>query len=268
MSKPDIDSPYPVTEEQIVFFRKNGFIKLKNVLSPEAIEYYREEITTKVHELNPDDRPVEEKDLYGRAFLQIINVWKHSAKVEELMRSKRLARIATELLEVDGVRLHHDQALYKEPGGGYTPWHVDQFYWPLTSDRTVTAWFPLHAAPVEMGALSFSPGSQRLMAGRELIISEESEKQIEKNLKLADFGVEESPYDLGEVSFHLGYNFHRAGPNHTDRPREVMTIAYMDKDMRLAEPKNQKQRDDIAFCTPGAKVGEIINGPANPILYP
>ena len=37
---------------------------------------------------------------------------------------------------VAGVRMYHDQALYKEPGGGITPWHVDQVYWPVSNNNT------------------------------------------------------------------------------------------------------------------------------------
>lgn len=56
------------------------------------------------------------------------NLWQHSERAHELVFSRRLAQIAAELLRVDGVRLYHDQALYKEPGGGITPWHADQYY--------------------------------------------------------------------------------------------------------------------------------------------
>lgn len=66
---------------------------------------------------------------------------------------KKLASIASQLLEVDGVRMYHDQALFKEPSGGHTPWHADQYYWPLSSDRTVTVWIPLQATPLELGPL-------------------------------------------------------------------------------------------------------------------
>ncbi|MBV8689372.1 MAG: phytanoyl-CoA dioxygenase family protein [Candidatus Eremiobacteraeota bacterium] len=51
------------------------------------------------------------------------------------------------------MRLYHDQALIKEPGAGYTPWHADQFYWPLDSAKTITAWVPLRAVPLEMGPI-------------------------------------------------------------------------------------------------------------------
>jgi len=114
----------------------------------------------------------------------------------------------------------------------------------------------------------FSVGSQRIKIGRDLEISDDSEKKIDQQLKLSNLPVDESPFDLGEVSFHLGFNFHRAGPNKLTRPREVMTIIYMDKDMRLIAPKNQNQQNDWEWWCPGAKAGEIIDTPLNPVLYP
>ena len=46
-----------------------------------------------------------------------------------------------------------------------------------------------------------------------------------------------------------------------------MTIIYMDRDMRLADPKNQSQKNDWAKWCPGAKIGEIIDSPLNPVIY-
>jgi ectoine hydroxylase-related dioxygenase (phytanoyl-CoA dioxygenase family) len=150
----------------------------------------------------------------------------------------------------------------KETGGGYTPWHMDQFYWPLVTDRVATAWIPLHAVPLEQGPLMFSVGSQRIRTGHGLEISDESERVMSERLKLSNLPVDETPFDLGEVSIHLGRTFHRAGPNTTPRPREVMTIIYMDRDMRLAEPRNKHQGHNW-----NTKVGDIIASPLNPALY-
>ena len=41
----------------------------------------------------------------------------------------------------------------------------------------------------------------------------------------------------------------------------------MDRDMRLIEPKNQPQQNDWDNWCPGAKIGEIINSPLNPVIY-
>jgi ectoine hydroxylase-related dioxygenase (phytanoyl-CoA dioxygenase family) len=263
----DIDSEYQISAEQISRFQKDGYIKLKQVLSPEVLEYYGREISRQVQLLNTVDTPLEQRTSYGKAFLQVMNIWRHSELVKEFVMGRRLARIATELLQTRGVRLYHDQALYKEAGGGYTPWHVDQYYWPMTTEKSVTAWIPLHAVPLEHGALSFSVGSQRIKIGRDLEISDDSERLVAQQLKLSNLPINETPFDLGEVSFHLGYTFHRAGPNQLPNPREVMTIIYMDQDMRLCEPKNKSQKSDWESWCPGAKVGEIIDTPLNPVIY-
>jgi ectoine hydroxylase-related dioxygenase (phytanoyl-CoA dioxygenase family) len=259
---PDIDSEYRISAEQVARFREDGYIKLKGVFSKETLDAYGKEITRLVLEQSKDVQPLEKRNTYGKAFLQVINLWRHSDVVREFVFGRRLARIVTNLLQTEGVRLFHDQALYKETGGGYTPWHMDQFYWPLMTDRVATAWIPLHAVPLEQGPLMFSVGSQRIRTGGDLEISDESERVLSERLKLSNLPVDETPFDLGEVSIHLGRTFHRAGPNTTPRPREVMTIIYMDRDMRLAEPRNKHQGDDW-----NTKVGDIIAGPLNPVLY-
>ncbi|MDX2111225.1 MAG: phytanoyl-CoA dioxygenase family protein [Verrucomicrobiota bacterium] len=266
-TKRTIDIAHPLTTEQIAQFNRDGYIKLKQVFTEAELGQYRTEITRLVLELNRDHIPLENRGTYGKAFLQVMNLWRHSDLVREFVFGKRLARLATDLMQVKGVRLYHDQALYKEAGGGYTPWHVDQFYWPLSSEKTVTAWIPLHAVPLENGALSFAVGSQHIKIGRELEISDESQKQIDHNLKLSNFPIDESAFDLGEVSFHLGFTFHRAGANKLPTPREVMTIIYMDSEMRLAMPANKAQQIDWDTWCPGAVVGEVINSPLNPVLY-
>ena len=263
----EMDQPYRLLDEQIEYFRKNGFIKLRHVLSPEVISYMNETITREVVRLNTQHLPLEERDTYGKAFLQIMNIWTKSASVREIVFGKRLAGIAAGLLEVSGVRLYHDQALYKEAGGGITPWHADQFYWPLVTDRTVTVWIPLQETPLPMGPLEFSAGSNRLPDGRTLGISDESQDLLAKALADHRFNHVVEPFELGEVSFHLGWVYHRAGANQTDKMRKVMTMIYMDKEMRLKEPENEYQVNDRQTWCPGAKVGEIINTPSNPILY-
>lgn len=261
-----LNKKFKLTPSQIAFYKKNSFIKLKNVLSAETINHFNAMISEKVNELNQGDIPVGEKDTYGQAFLQLHNLWREDDKIKPLVFSKRLAQIAADLLQVDGVRLYHDQALFKEAGGGITPWHADQYYWPVSSDKTVTAWIPLQETFLDMGPLEFSAGSNKIIEGRDLVIGDESEVKINKNLKINDFKHIIEPFDIGEVSFHSGWIFHRAGANTTNKMRKVMTIIYMDKDMLLSNPKNSAQKLDRETWCPGVKVGEIIDSPLNPIL--
>jgi ectoine hydroxylase-related dioxygenase (phytanoyl-CoA dioxygenase family) len=196
-----------------------------------------------------------------------MNLWEHDPEVARFVLGKRLGRIAATLLQTRGVRLYHDQSLYKEPSGGMTPAHADQYYWPLASDRTVTAWVPLQPVPLEMGPLGFWAESQSVEFGRDLGISDESEEKISKNMDQHGFAYEVSPFDRGEVSFHLGWTFHKAGPNHSTQPRSVMTVIYMDADMRLAPALNAVQANDRDQWCPGAREGEIIDTPKNPMIW-
>ena len=265
---PELDAPYALSSDQVGAFRRDGFIRLKQVFSPETLHYFAEEISRATLTYAPEQLPLEERSTYGKAFLQVTNLWRRDAAVRRFVFGKRLAGIAAGLLEVDGVRLYHDQSLYKEAGGGFTPAHCDQVYWPLATDRSITAWVPMQATPDAMGPLGFYAGSKAFEEGRGLAISDESERQITERMEAAGYPYVCSGFDLGEVSFHQGWTYHRAGRNLTPTPRSVMTVIYMDAAMRLAEPANRMQAFDRATWCPGAVVGEVIDSPINPVLYP
>lgn len=262
-----LDRPYHIHASQVAQFERDGFIRLPGVFDADTLAHYGREITRQTVARNTQTLPLEQRSTYDRAFLQVMNLWRHDATVREFVFGKRLARIAAELLQVDGVRLYHDQSLYKEPSGGFTPAHADQYYWPLASDRCVTAWVPLQAVPTDMGPLAFYAGSQAEAFGRDLGISDESERAITAHMEQRGFAVVDGAFALGEVSFHRGWTFHRAGPNLSAVPRAVMTVIYMDRDMRLQAPANHMQQQDRDTWCPGAQVGEIIDTPLNPVLY-
>lgn len=261
-----LQEPYTLTSEQIDFYQKHRYIKLKNVFDQEIIDHYKRVISLKVTQMNEEERPLDERDTYGKAFLQLFNLWRENDEIRELILCKRLGQIAADLMQVEGVKLYHDQALFKEAGGGITPWHADQYYWPLETDKTITVWIPLQPVPLEMGPLEFSAGSHKIVEGRDLKISDESEAILDKKLRVTDFTHVVEPFDLGEVSFHSGWVFHRAGANQTNQTRKVITAIYMDKDMVLKAPENDNQQNDWDTWCPGAKIGEVIETPLNPVI--
>ena len=179
----DIDTPYDLSRDSIERFQRDGYVRLSHVFTAEELEHFGTAINQATIRLNTEDRPLEERDTYERAFLQVMNLWEEDDVAKRFVFGKRLASIASDLLTVDAVRLYHDQSLYKEPGGGLTPAHADQFYWPLSSHRTVTAWVPLQPVPPEMGPLGFYKGSHREDFGRDLEISDESEARITASME-------------------------------------------------------------------------------------
>lgn len=263
----DVDAPYSLDGDAINRFRRDGFVRLKGVFSADELRHYGDDLTRLTIALSTQSRPLAERSTYGKAFLQIPNLWEQGGLARDFVFGSRLARIAAALLEVEGVRLYHDQSLCKEPGGGMTPAHADQYYWPLATDRAVTAWVPLQPVPAKMGPIGFYAGSHQFEIGRDLPISDESERLISAEMERQRLPLVDDPFELGEISFHLGWTFHRAGPNRTDRPRSAMTIIYMDKEMRLKPPSNAMQQLDWNVWCSGARIGEVIDTPKNPVLY-
>ena len=265
MSTKLLSEPYALSAAQISEYRESGAVRLPGVLDAATLDAVRETIRKLTHDGDRARLPLEERDTYGRAFTQVFNLWRRDAVARGFALSSRLARVATQLMGCSGVHMYHDQALFKEAGGGHTPWHCDQFYWPVDSDNTITAWIPLQETSLQMGPLAFARGSHTMTQGRDLQISDHSEETLSR--LLVDFVDDEQPFALGEVSFHSGWTFHHARGNTTDRPREVHTIIYIDKDARLREPATPFEQFDARTWCPGVAAGEVIDSPLNPVLY-
>ncbi|MFW5830030.1 MAG: phytanoyl-CoA dioxygenase family protein [Planctomycetota bacterium] len=260
------NTPCTVSDAQRHQYHEDGFAYLRGILDPQLLVEAESVISGAVARLRADrhDRPLSERSFYEKAFLQTQNLWQHDETVHPIVFSKRLASIAAGLMGCERVRLYHDQALFKEPGGGCTPWHADQHYWPLADDRSITAWIPLVDVDMSMGPLSFSIGSHRLQTHRDLAISEDSERLIGEALTLKQLPTACAPFALGDVSFHSGWTFHRAGGNDSQRMRSVMTVIYIADGVRLKTlPRQQKEADH--YC-PGIAEGEVIASPLNPII--
>ena len=164
-----------------------------------------------------------------------------------------------------GVRIYHDQALYKEPGGGHTPWHQDEYYWPLDTDNTITMWMLLTDITAEMGTLTFASRSGEQGYLGKIPISDESERYFQRY-------VEEQGYPLvtngdmtaGDASFHSGWVLHCAPGNATNVLRKVMTVIYFADGARVIEPDNPNRVRDLATWLPGMKPGDLAASPINP----
>ena len=255
-----------ISQQDIDAFQADGCVVTRGLLGGEAIGAIAPVVRAHTRRLDPNTRPLAERDTYDRAFTQVMNVWREDERIEDFLRSSPLAEAAARLMGVDAVRLYHDQALFKEPGGGPTPWHCDQVYWPIESPNTVTAWFPLQETPMAMGPLSFARGSSAVTEGRGVPIGDESDAVIGPLMASCDYL--SAPFGVGDVSWHSGWTYHNAGPNETDRPREAFTAIFMAADTTLAAPDTFEKRRDAERWCPGVTPGEVIASEINPVLWP
>jgi ectoine hydroxylase-related dioxygenase (phytanoyl-CoA dioxygenase family) len=266
---PSLAGEYALTDAQIAEFQKQGHILLRGVCSPEEAAAYRKEISDAAYRYNTETRPMEERDTYARAFLQIMNLWTRDEGVRRYVLARRFAKIAADLMQVEAVRLYHDQALYKEGGGGHTPWHQDQFYWPLKTDgiQAVTMWMPLVDVPVEMGALTFASGSHTEGFLGHLEISDKSHEEFEQVVKAKGYPVRNDAMQAGDATFHAGWLLHSAPGNSSAQTREVMTVIYFADGVRAFEPDNKYREDDLRTWLPGVRPGELAASELNPVVY-
>lgn len=266
---PELGSDYDLTLAQVEELRRDGHVLMRGVCSPAEIGAYRDAIGEAAQRYNTETRSLEARDAYGKAFLQIMNLWTLDEAVKRFTMARRFAKIAADLMGVEGVRIYHDQALFKEPGGGPTPWHQDQYYWPLDTDNTITMWMPLVDVPLEVGSMVFGTGTQRMGYLGELKISEESDSVFEamikeKNITLKNYGA----LQAGDATWHYGWTLHSAPGNPTPRMREVMTIIYVADGTRVTDPEgNSNRQDDIERWMPGLVPGDLVNTPLNPLVY-
>lgn len=262
---PDLNNTIELPETIINQFRTDGHTLTRHLLSPQEAAQYRDVIVAAADKYNTEKRKLADRDTYGKAFLQIMNLWRNDEAVRKFVLAKRMAKVAADLLGVDNVRIYHDQALFKEPGGGPTPWHQDQFYWPIDTTNTITMWMPLVDINVEMGMLTFASKSQNdgLVFNKE--ISDDSEAQFTKYVAGKGYEVTRAQeMKAGDATWHYGYTIHNAPGNHSAKRREIITIIYMADGARVTDPNNKWQIADREKWLMNQPVGNLIDSEINP----
>ena len=247
------------TQEQIEFFRTNGYLKFGKVLEPEQIDELRAGLARVIEiELAGGDdsspefryghrRAAQEGD-FKKPITQFINMWKREAAYEHLLHLPQIAGTACALLDTPRVRLWHDQIISKPPGdNGHFHFHQDFYLWPLRDPRILTCWLALDDAKVENGCMHVVPGSHR--DPRFGLDAYATELENRAKAEAAGKTVEESerqqmahaPASIGkavelkagECMFHHCLNFHATPANVTDQQRRAHVMIFMAEGVRV-----------------------------------
>lgn len=247
---------------QIDAFRRDGFIRLEGLLDTAEVARFRELIDAAVAwRTRHDGRGLGDKTPFEQSFTMCQYLWEDHPEIGRLTFHPKVARSAAELIGAEAVRLWHDQALYKEPGGRETEMHQDQPYWPIAERHSLTAWIPLVEVDEAMGPMGYVPGSHTGdVTFIDVFTTPGQGKEFEKTVAAKPVFVTCKP---GDVLFHHGATIHCAKPNTSDRVRRVHTAIYFaDGCTRKNDRRHHSlDRDGIA-------VGAKIDGKATPIAYP
>jgi len=257
----------PLTSEvQRKEFDERGYLVVRNLLTRDEVERYGAAVDRAVASRTAhDSRSLAEKTRYEQAFHQCINCWEDFEDVRPFTFHPRLAQVAAELLGQPRLRLWHDQALYKEPGGVGTDAHHDQPYWPLAEANTITAWIAFEGATRESGCMGYVPGSHHFGVKRFSNIFTGTGFDLERGEEARGVPPQFEEVTPGDVIYHHGLTIHVAGPNESARTRRVHTIIYFaDGSTRHKNPNREHPSVDRASVAPGAVVDSLVT----PIAWP
>lgn len=258
----ELNAAYSLDAEAVARFNADGYIKLKQVLSPGALTLLRQEMEASLRaELGENPR---------LDFRSGEMMWLTNELFRQFVLSPRIAGIAAALLGIDRVRLYHDNALAKEPGCGRTPWHYDSDHFPIASSNICTAWIPLQAIPRSMGPLAFAVGMERYRLVESIPLSrfqKSYDRAISDTFAAQGVAVDDGPFALGEVSFHHSQSCHTAGPNTATQSRMVLATTYFEDGARVVAAPTMVSGDWRKFM-PGVEAGETIDSPYNPVCFP
>ena len=256
-----LNSSMLLTEDKIKSYHDFGFVKIENVIEADFLSEVQKIIQAAVLlRKGKDERELKDKSQYEQSLLQCgFLCWDYIA-MKDFVFAKRFAGIVKDLMKADHIRLWHDQALFKEPGGRITDAHQDCSYWPIAEPQfTATIWLALTDVPVEKGCLYFYPQTNDPNLKEYVDIFKNPHQPNHLNDKEKVF----VPLKAGDATFHSGLTFHGAANNQTNEMREAMTIIYI-KDGVTFDASDERNKTHTS-CV-GLNNGEIINTKFTPVL--
>ncbi|MCW3112629.1 MAG: phytanoyl-CoA dioxygenase [Segetibacter sp.] len=267
---------WQISEEQVESYQKNGFIVIEDFLSQDELEYWRSAVMEAVTErggkkmpgkdtkIGEDDGINEDAEYFGKVFDQLLNLWQTNDKVKELMVDKRIGEMAAKLAGVDGIRIWHDQALFKRPWANPTAWHLDTPFWSFSDRKALSIWIALDDATLENGCLYFIPGSSEITSFENSAIGKNMDGIFQVYPQLARTQPFVAKMKAGSCSFHNGLTVHGAGANMTPGFRRAMTCAYMPDGNVFNGQKNILPDEYVQQL----KIGDPLNNDEqNPLIY-
>eukprot|EP01006_Ploeotia_vitrea_P047510 TRINITY_DN67134_c4_g2_i1.p1 TRINITY_DN67134_c4_g2~~TRINITY_DN67134_c4_g2_i1.p1 ORF type:complete len:311 (+),score=26.31 TRINITY_DN67134_c4_g2_i1:71-1003(+) len=272
-----------LSKEDVQSYRDNGFLVIRQAFNAEQLALWQQLIDAAVKNrgsmkfhYGAEDHTNVDLDFYEQVFTQRVNLFKTEEPVRNLLTSCKatIGRIACELEGMSGVRVWHDQALYKEPWANPTSWHLDVPYWSFTSPHAISVWMALDDATYENGCLHFVPTSHKIV--NDTYQKENDVREIKIGMNMHDVFKEGNypelkhlqavavPMKAGDISFHNGMTVHGAGPNMTPNRRRAMTVQMMPTGCVFNGKQNVLTPEEFGSL----KLGESMDDEKrNPLLF-
>ena len=198
-------------------FSRNGYIKNLPVFAPDGV--------ARLQKMFDDwsGRVPEDIDINR------VNMWhKASRTFFELCHTPAILDYVEDVI---GPNFYQwgGQFFVKYPNdGSEVPWHQDSQYWPLSPERTVTAWLAIYDTDATNAAMQVIRGSHKkgvythhINDAPNLVL----QKEVDAN-EIDQENIVTLDMKAGEISLHDSRLIHGSGPNTSDLRRCGITMRY------------------------------------------
>jgi hypothetical protein len=262
-------SRYRLHNDQVEFYRENGYLAGIKMLNDEQIGALREEVAALVDPKHPGNHLFYEFNSNESADTQKIlfhalGGWRIAPAMHDVLWNPAFTVPASQLLG-GAVRFWHDQIFYKPAHhGGVVIWHQDYSYWTRTQPMAhLSCWIGLDDSTRENGCVHYVPGSHRWNLLPRADFANDMDAILnsltpEQKREFKPVAIE---LKKGECSFHHPLMVHGSYENRTDRLRRAIVINVF--------------RDGVVSASdapplegvPPIPVGEKMSGQFFPLLF-
>ena len=224
--------PFRLDEDQVSFYRENGYLAGVRLLNDEQIHALRNEVMSLVDPQHPGNSllyqfTANESADPQRILFHALGAWRISEGLHDILWHPAFTLAASQLLE-GAVRFWHDQIFYKPAHhGGVVLWHQDYSYWTRTQPMAhLSCWIGLDDSTRENGCLHYVPGSHKwnLLPRIEFDSDMDSIFEALTPEQRREFKPVAIELRQGECSFHHPLMMHGSYENRTDKSRRAVVL--------------------------------------------
>lgn len=220
-----------LTQEQLAFYRENGYLHVKGLFTREEAAAFREEAHALIARLQAVKsveatwESAKEVTMTKTSLLHCHDVQFQSALLTRLITDPRLTDIAADIIGSPNVQLHHNKLFIKPPEKGSPfPMHQDQPFFPHDNDSMIAAIIHFDDAPLAKGCVRVVPGSYKQGAIPHL-------REGGWHLPLSEWPLESAvacEAEAGDVLFFSYLTVHGSGVNTSNEARTTLLVQMRD----------------------------------------